>query len=395
MGTHYLRRNLLVPLSGLPAALLAVVVLAASSALLGPATTYAAARHFAPPPVSTISGLHRVEVVGSTAFIVDGRGRTIHVDANPYGLAMAPRVESTLHLAPGALKAGDIVVSNIGANETGTTLVRFPGGKGPGLLFNTDPNQGTRGTAFQAFNTHTGRDWVANVSANYVQVFAPDGTVYLTIISPLFNKPWGMAYNGGGRNPRDGSVGSFFVSNAADATIDRVDIVPDGKGTTFGIFQIGQLPRMKGGKTKISMVWMPSLKVGGHLYTDVLIALDPANNRVAAYPNSTTRNTSPQRATDQGLTVFKGAPLNDPGGSSINPLNGDLLVANLRDNNLVELNLARGRAIGVRLLDNVPVDRQTGNGSALFGVLATKDQRGNLEVYFTDDNTNTLDVLRA
>jgi len=38
---------------------------------------------------------------------------------------------------PGALKPGDIIVTNFGAMNTGTTLVRFPAGKGPGLLFNT------------------------------------------------------------------------------------------------------------------------------------------------------------------------------------------------------------------------------------------------------------------
>lgn len=49
--------------------------------------------------------------------------------------------------------------------------------------------------------------------------------------------------------------------------------------------------------------------------------------------------------------------------------------------------------IGMRLLDNVPVDAQSGNGSALFGVAATTDARGNLEVFFTDDNMNTLNLL--
>jgi hypothetical protein len=45
------------------------------------------------------------------------------------------------------------------------------------------------------------------------------------------------------------------------------------------------------------------------------------------------------------------------------------------------------------MLDNVPVDAQTGNGSALIGVVASTDALENLEVFFTDDNTNTLDVL--
>jgi hypothetical protein len=86
-----------------------------------------------------------------------------------------------------------------------------------------------------------------------------------------------------------------------------------------------------------------------------------------------------------------------PGGwdnEYIPPINGDLLVVNMNDNNLVELNLSQGKAIGVRLLDNVPVGAQSGNGSALFGVAAITDARGNLEVFFTDDNTNNLNLLR-
>src|SRR5712671_3751428 len=41
-------------------------------------------------PVTTINGLNRISVVGSTAFIVDGHRRTISADPNPYGVAIAP-----------------------------------------------------------------------------------------------------------------------------------------------------------------------------------------------------------------------------------------------------------------------------------------------------------------
>ena len=239
----------------------------------------------------------------------------------------------------------------------------------------------------------SGTDWVANISANNVQVFRPNGTILTTITSPLFNKPWGVASNHGMRNSLDGSVGSFFVSNVADATIIRVDIIPSGNGTKFRFFQIGQLTQTVDKKTKLNMVWVPSLQIGGHRYSDVLLVLDIANNRVAAFANSTTMNTTTTLSTSKGITVFQGKPLNTPGGLSINPLNGDLLVANLNDNNLIELNLSQGKVIGTRLLDNAPVDVQSGNGSALFGIAATTDARGNLEVFFVDDNMNTLNVL--
>ena len=337
--------------------------------------------------VTSINNLAHISVVGSTAFIVDGHGRTISADANPYGIAIAPN-----NMTPGALKPGDILVTNFGATNTGTTLVRFPAGKGPGLLFNAMTTPGTKGPAFEAFNPLTETDWVANFSGNNVQVFNPNGTIKVTITSPLFKMPWAMASNHGMRNAMDGGVGSFFTTNTGDATIDRIDVIPTAKGTTFRVFQIGQLTQVNGG-TKLNATWVPSLQIGGQHLTDVLLVLDIANNRVAAYPNSTTMNTTAMRSTNKGMTVFQGKPLNAPAGLTINPLNGDLLVVNMNDNNLVEVNLAQGKAVGTRQLDNVPVDAQSGNGSALFGVAAATDARGNLEVFFTDDNMNTLNVL--
>jgi len=342
-------------------------------------------------PVTTINNLNRISMVGSTAFIVDGHGRTISADANPYGVAITPTGMSA-SMTPGSLKPGDIVVTNFGATNTGTTLVRFPAGKGPGLLFNTMSNPGTKGPAFEAFNAATGSDWVANFSANNVQVFKSDGTIKATITSPLFKMPWAMTSNHGMHNAMDGSIASFFTTNTGDGTIDRIDVISSGNGTTFRVFQIGQLTQINGG-TKINATWVSSLQIGGKHYSDVLLALDLANNRVAAYPNSTTLNTTMTRSTSKGITAFQGKPLNTPVGLTVNPLNGDLLVVNGNDNNLVELNLAQGKAVGTRLLENVPVDAQSGNGSALFGVAAATDAMGNLEVFFTDDNMNTLNVL--
>ena len=83
-----------------------------------------------------------------------------------------------------------------------------------------------------------------------------------------------------------------------------------------------------------------------------------------------------------------------PVGLAFTPTTGHLLIVNSQKNNVVELNLANGKVVGDVQLDNVPVDGDTGNGSALFGIAATTDKDGNLEVYFTDDNTNTVNVLR-
>jgi DNA-binding beta-propeller fold protein YncE len=97
--------------------------------------------------------------------------------------------------------------------------------------------------------------------------------------------------------------------------------------------------------------------------------------------------------------VFEGAPLNTPAGLAINPLNGDLLVVNQLDNNLVEIGKPMqgndDHAVAVRTLDPTKVNQKTGAGSALFGIAATTDAADKLKVYFTDDNTNTLDALTA
>src|SRR5436309_3018684 len=143
---------------------------------------------------TTIQGLNRIVQIGSTAFILDAHNNTIAVDPNPYDVAIAPANTSKM---PNGLKPGDLVVTNFGANQTGTTLMRFLAQGGPGHLFNTMANSGTKGPADEAFNTSTGTLWVANMGANNIQVFAPNGQLQLTIKSPLFNHPWGQAFNHG------------------------------------------------------------------------------------------------------------------------------------------------------------------------------------------------------
>lgn len=48
--------------------------------------------------------------------------------------------------------------------------------------------------------------------------------------------------------------------------------------------------------------------------------------------------------------------------------------------------------VGAKTLD--PTIVSNGAGAALFGLTATQDASGNLVVYFTNENTNTVDVLK-
>jgi hypothetical protein len=338
--------------------------------------------------MDTINGLVHISVVGSTQFIIDKKGHTAAVDANPYDVQIVPSTPATLVNAPyGSVRAGDLVATNIGNLDTGNTLVAFPARVGPGHQFNST-SSAFSGLAKEAFNTKTGTDWVTNFSKNDIEIFNPNGTYLTAVRSSSFKKPWGIAFNGGLVNPQEGSTDSFFVANAWDATIDRIDVIPVNGIATFKVARIAQL-NTSGDETKIALTWAPIFTIHGKPYTDVLLALDPATNRIAAFPNSTTTTAY----SDQGITAFAGKPLNNPGGIALNPFNNNLFVVNLNDNNLLELNADTGTVVGTRLIDNVPVDLQTGNGSALFGVTAGKDAAGNLVIYFTDDNTNTVNML--
>lgn len=331
--------------------------------------------------ITTITGLNTLAQIGSTANILDTQGNQITVDPNPYKIAVAPQ-----NLSNG-VKAGDILVSNIGNNDHGITLVKFSGqnNTSTGQLFNT-ATDGVLGPAGLAFDN--GKLLVGNSTGSNVLVFNTDGTLFKTIQDPLFNGPWGIT-TGNTAFQSHSRISSFFTANKFDAKILRVDVKSQGgSAPTFQVTQVGQFTK-NGDLTKIDLHWMPALKVGSHILHDVLLAIDPANNRIAAFANSSTL-----QGIGNGTTVFQGTPLNMPGGFAINPLNGDLLVVNLMDNNLVELNPTSGQVIGTKQIDPAMVDNQ-GNGSALFGVVGLRDQKGNLRVVFTDDNTNTLDSLSA
>jgi hypothetical protein len=331
--------------------------------------------------ITTIVGLNNIQQIGSTQNINDVNGNAIMANPNPYKIAIVP--EKRHHLPKGT-----VLVSNIGNDgTTGTTIVKFHPFPSTGVQFNA-ATAGLQGPSDLSFNRD--RLLVANSKGgNSVQVLNPDGSLFASITDPLFNNPWGVT---SGFPESFSPIVTFFVGNKSDAKVLRVDMQEGSAGAapTFKVTQIAQLTVMDGGETKIDMRWVPILKVGGQVLFDVLVVQDPALNRIAAIANASMLNTS----TGTGTTIFQGAPLKVPAGIAINPLNRDVLVVNLNDNNLVEINPANASVVGVKAIDPLVVDAM-GNNAALFGVAATVDKKGNLLVFFTDDNTNTLNALSA
>ncbi len=112
-----------------------------------------------------------------------------------------------------------------------------------------------------------------------------------------------------------------------------------------------------------------------------LYVADTLASRIAAIPNAPTRTTD----AGTGTTVSKRKALNGPLGLAIAP-NGDILVVNSNDGNMVEVTPA-GKQVAVKLVD----DTGTGAGT-LFGLAVVPGGTG---VYFVNDGNNMFDLLSA
>jgi len=89
------------------------------------------------------------------------------------------------------------------------------------------------------------------------------------------------------------------------------------------------------------------------------------------------------------MPVSQSPLLSSPQNIAINPQNGDLLVVNGATNNeLLEVNPMNGQVVAMRNL-------YTGSGGALFGLAVTTNGMGQLQVYYDNSTTNTLNVLHA
>jgi hypothetical protein len=80
--------------------------------------------------------------------------------------------------------------------------------------------------------------------------------------------------------------------------------------------------------------------------------------------------------------VFSGVPLNYPVSSAM-LYNGNLIVGNTGDNNMVEIDPVQKKMVGEKLVDK-------GNAGAIFGIVTTGNTAATQKIYFNDDNTNSV-----
>jgi hypothetical protein len=341
---------------------------------------------------SFTGSFHQVRPLAST---VPANG-----DVNPYGVAVVPR-------STGALVKGHILVSNFNNSSnlqgTGTTIMdiapdgtvkvfaRIDAAKLPG------PCPGGVGLTTALVVLRSG--WVVvgslpttdgmadTATAGCLLVLNKNGKVVETLSGSrqgaAINGPWDMtAFD------TDEFV-ELFVSNVLNGTVAAGGGVVDG-GTVVRIVLVDaedgppqELMRTVVGSNFPERTDPAALVIGptglGLGADGTLYVADTLGNRVAAIHKALLRFTSG----GAGRTVSQGGGLNGPLGLAVAP-NGNILVVNSQDGNLVEVTPAGTQ------FPPTAIDTSGQGAGTLFG-LAVKPQ--GTGVYFVDDGDNTLDLL--
>ena len=320
-------------------------------------------------------------------------------DVNPYGVAVVPA-------SVGALHRDDVLVSNFNdsanAQGTGTTIVQVsPAGKVSTFAQLSAANlhggcPGGVGLTTALVVLRSG--WVvvgslpttdgtsATAQAGCLIVLDSHGTARETFTGSGINGPWDMTA------ADYGDRAQLYVTNVLNGTVAANGAVVN-RGTVLRIdlaIPAGHAPYRV--CTTVIGSGFPertdpaALVVGptgvGLADNGTLYVADTAGNRVAAIPDANDRHSS----AGIGRTLTSGGALDAPLGLTVGA-HGAVLTVNGGDGLLIAIDPSNGRQVQTVQLDSL--NSPPGAG-ALFG-LAPKP--GTDDVYFVDDNANTLNLL--
>ena len=322
-----------------------------------------------------LAQLTKQTTIGSTVDPTNG-------DQNPYGLDVAKA-------DAGLLKNGDLVICNFNdyanVQGNGTTVVALhpQAGSKPTHVAQDASLKGCNALAVAPNDNF----WAAAFSANLNPIFKPDGSLVTMLTGGPWHGPFGETFS-----PTPGPFGTaaFYVSNAGDGSIVRVNITANG--FTEDVIATGFA--INGGAPG-SILGPSGLQFDAR--RDRLFVVDGADNSltvinaVSFIPQG---GITLQNGKASGIAsplvrrVFAGPPLNGPISSAFLP-GGHLVLGNTLDANgtnlMVEIS-PNGRLISTKNVD-------TGAAGALFGMVATGTNNADTQLYFNDDNMNTLQVL--
>jgi hypothetical protein len=325
-------------------------------------------------------------------------------DQNPYAIVVAP-------VSVGAIQKDDVLVTNFNNSGNlqglGVTIVDYDPTTRKLSTFATLPRnlaQCPGGVGLTTAMTMLKTGWVIVGSAPSADgttrtkgagcliVLDSNGRVASTITGETINMPWGnMA------TIDEGQSATLFVSNVGfgvgspdgdprvvnEATVVRIKLsIPDGKppivvsrtvvGSGFGaqpnkdVFVIGPTGL--------------ALGADGTLYVS-----DAAGNRINAIWDAATR----EHSAGIGRVVTKDGMLHRPLAMTTAP-NGNLLVTNGLNGQVVEIDPTNGEQIRARWIDPNKAQKPPGSGD-LFGIAMMPAGDG---FYYVEDEANTLVMAR-
>jgi hypothetical protein len=320
-------------------------------------------------------------------------------DINPYGVAVVP-------FTTGKLVKGHILVSNFNNSSnlqgTGTTIVDISPEGDLTLFAQIDarklPGPCPGGVGLTTALAVLRSGWVivgslpttdgtgSTAQAGCLIVLDRHGHVVETISGGDINGPWDMT----ALDLDDLAI--LFVANVLNGTVAANGQVVSN-GTVLRI--VLSIPDEENQTSPPAELSRTVIGFGFDQRTDpnalvigptglgldpsgVLFVADTLANRIAFIPAAVTRLMS----AGTGTTVSQGGALNGPLGLAIAP-NGNVLVTNGGDGNMVEVDPSSDLQVAVKNVDTT----QTGAGT-LFGLAVIPSG-----VYFVNDGNNTLNLL--
>ena len=323
-------------------------------------------------------------------------------DQNPYAVLVAP-------VSAGRIEKDDVLVTNFNDKQNlqglGTTIMAFRPSTRQMTVFATLPRhlpECPGGVGLTTALTMLKAGWIvvgslpsqdgttATKGSGCLMVLDAQGNLASVIKGSLIDGPWGnMAV------VDRGTSATLFVSNTGfgvgapgqgvvrNANIVRIElsVPPGGKPAVTGQTVIGNGFGQRADKD-VFVIGPTGLALGenGALYVS-----DAIDNRIARIPDALTRTGS----AGTGQTVTEGGLLKRPLAMVTAP-NGNLLVTNAQNGQLVELDPRSGQQLHAIWIDASRAQTPPGNGN-LFGIAMVPDGSG---FYYVKDELNALVLAR-
>ncbi|MGC9200154.1 MAG: hypothetical protein ACP5E5_14680, partial [Acidobacteriaceae bacterium] len=235
-------------------------------------------------------------------------------------------------------------------------------------------------------------------------VVEPTGATTTSITSSyMWDQPWGQIF--GSPTPAMGSTATspeaFYISNAGDGSIVQgvvstspptytkiITGIPVSVSSTYGVLAPAGLTYNPSSDTLyvVSSDTNSVLAFSGvskYVANSVNVTYTPGSSSGGYYSTSMAGSFSfsgPNAS--QATVIYSGSPLNYPVSAAL-LYNGDLVVGNTGDNNMVEISPSTMMAVGTKSVDS-------GSPGAIFGIATSGTSLSTQEIYFNDDNTNMV-----